>query len=512
MADLDKLDFDQFVPKKSKRGREKNLDELDFNQFVPKEREVSAGTKALAGIEFLGKGLTLGNLPDIQADLARKLDELGFGEDPRAQAALAAQGIVEQKPSFEQIRQSFAERGQRLGEAAPTIAAVSEGVGTAITASLAAAATGGAGAGVIGGAGIGGGIGFAQAPEGGGFQPLERLKQAGFGAVLGGGSQALFSGIVKAGSSLKGLGASAASKLKDKILKAIGSKAGDFEKISVGRRGEIAEFVLENKLVTPLDDITSIANKATKLRDASGKEIGVIFDELESAQGINIFPLKDVTESLKKSIRTGIGSKKVDKKAAINTVESIIDEGLEGKITARSLLDFRKEVDERIKFAQNVLAPEPEIKQLALIGVRNGVNKLIANKAEQVGSKALRQTLKEANRKFSVAATISRIASKKSAQDAARSQAFGDITLGALGGLAGTAEGGPGFIKGAIGGLAARRAARLIPALNVGLTRGLTIPASRVLSPIGASIQRATGLVPAGLPAALGAGFGGRNR
>ena len=500
--------------------------------------ETSWTDKAQTGLENFGQAATAGYLPNLQA-ASEKMNIAKFlfpASDPsRVDEMLRAKGVNVQnapEPSYVDLRDENIKRIQEESARNPGSALTGQLGGLVASAPLYGKALGlvpGLGAGAeaesvntAGGRALqtagnvlkntaqaaGGGalMGAVQNPgdtegELSSLQVPERLKNAGTGALIGGVTGAVTSGIKSASDFIF----NTPERLEDwaqlKAAKSAGMMLKDYRQMNArspsfdpeSRIKEVGQARIDNGLVKPGATFDDVAEKSLDLKQKAGKIIGDTYQTAVDALS-NLDP-SDLTPDMRKSlVQTALTPVKwakqlakqfggvLDKEgtvitpgeltgkaggtAALSGVQSTLDELAQNgeNVNIQKLQEFKAGLDDLINY--NKRMGDTPLKNQYLSKIRNFVSSKIEGRIDALdnvlGSDQL-GTLKQANKDYGIWSEVNRISQDRVNREAANRFASLTDTLAAgsgagSGAVVGAMMGGDehklsGAIKGGAAGL-----------------------------------------------------------
>jgi hypothetical protein len=430
-----------------------------------------------AAVEGFGQAATAGYLPQLQAAAG------GLLPKPSVDKELEAQGFTIKGPedSYISRRDEAIKRSSQLAEESPVAYGAGLLGGAISTAPLAGRAlsafkpVSGLKAAVVGGAAMG----ALQNPgdtegELSPVQPLERIKGAVTGAALGGAAYGVTKGVAKATDYI--------AKLPDRMrefaeLKAYKS-AGPFKtdiKRTMNQTGDlrraraIGREMIDKGVVKAGATFDSVADAAEVERSKAGKIIHDVYasaqKEIDSSPALRINDkiaatkldagriADELTVEFQKSLKGKAGGTK-----ALGTLEQVLGELRENgdNVNLADMQEFRRSVDAMINYNKDIF-DQPLAKQ-GLYKLRTKLNDVIQKRLGAMdavlGGERL-QSLKDANRLYSIFADVEDVARNRLAtENVNRALSLTDTIAGAGGMSAGAVAGGlmTGDVEGAIKG------------------------------------------------------------
>lgn len=446
----------------------------------PPEPKTSTAEALLQGE---GQGGTLNYLPAIQAATEKAGQVIlpqSLGGTPLGQSE-----------DFDKIKKYYEAQNQTMKEEHPVATAIGNVAGAVGTYPLAEAGLAKAGLGpATAGAsnlvkyakamGQGAAYGAAQNTEGEGFDPYERLKNAGIGLGSGVAGEALSQGV----GALEGTG----KFLTDRTtVKQIGANAGQIKKLL--QKDEIpmiGEFMNNEGLMAPGKTVDDVASHTAQILKEDGPKIGQLYKDAQAAAATtsigeaNRISGPDLADEIVKKVMAQAKNhpdRDLVKKTIDESMGPLRDMGDNAGLS--DLHQYRKGLDENINWGAGK-GMQKDAVQNAYLTARNTVNDAVKNQIsaldQALGGNKLDE-LKALNDRFSTASTINTMAE----QGQGRNMAKALLGAGAIG--AGT------------GGLAAAETYREthdpIKAAAMGLAAGVGGAAARRYSPaIGYSLGR----------------------
>jgi len=504
--------------------------------------------RAEAFLQGAGERATFGGLPRLQAALAGILPEPGADVTQR----LREQGftVEEQPQDFQQRYQQLLARQKALQEEAPiefgagqiagTVAGgipIARGLGAipAIASRTGKLATLGRAAGV--GAIEGALETPEELPSGEGLieqlQIPERAKSAGISGALGGAAVSATGALRRAATVVRKAPETLQELANLFALKSAGAMTKELRKeVSRPISQKLGKKILEKNLVQAGDTLEDVLERSSKLREETGKELGLIYksakDTLDNPEFVSKLTDKE---------RRLVSKTKLDANQLANQIEEKIIPKFKGvaggtqainQLEARAIElrqlgqdpnisrvhEFRRTLDDMIDFTRTNDVPQAE---KALKNMRGFLNKKIENRVKAmsaISGKGLGEAkkLKELNKDFSVYAATEDMAKKNLGRVQARLP-FG----GAIGTVIGSAAGG-----GALAGGGGKEEAAILgalAALGTGAVRRYGAPVAAKtaqslsrraipIAPIGGAAERRLEAL-LGRPELLGIGVGG---
>tara|TARA_R110000868_G_scaffold87034_5_gene243672 strand:+ start:10667 stop:12397 length:1731 start_codon:yes stop_codon:yes gene_type:complete len=495
-------------------------------ELTAREQERASGVQQKYGelapqaaLESFGQAATFGYLPQIQAGLATAtefFDKFKPGTPAYADEELRRQGFtIDQKgDTYLEKRDENIARIEGLQEANPVSSAAGT-VGGAISSGIALSALGGGGAvaqnlsraeKLIRGAGAGALYGAVQNPgdikgEYGGLQLEERAGGALKGAILGTATVAAGEVLKAAADQVKKIPGKLQDYAELKALKASGAMLKDFRKAFGNKKAnDMGRVLLDKKIVNIGDDITSIAEKASVIKDEVGQEIGNIYESVDDAYA------KVDYKKLTPLQRGYLKDTKVDlEKFAINQYEKISNKlkGLAGRNTVLDnvgkvlddikangsdvslgrIREIRSSIDDMINYgkANNQLGSVEK----ELLGIRSELRALAEKKVgamDKITKTAKLPGLQKANKEYSLLSDATKMAKDKVAREESNA-VFGlreRISGGA--GIAGALASGADPVTAAIVGGVAGAATKVARQYGTAMTARTVDTVSKILA------------------------------
>lgn len=440
------------------QGSSFNWDDLpDAPQAKP---EATVGQKAESALQGFGQAGTFGYLPNLQAAAEPITDKI-FGFFTGKDAGDNNKGYVERRD--ENVRADLAKQKQ-----APGYYGVGQVAGSLATPIPGSGLIKGAGVGAkLGRAALGGAIsGAAYNPgevEGqiSGIQPVERFQQGLLGAGTGVAAQGVGMGLGKVANTWAGKAEGLQKAADTAGVVQAGVTKGQLEKIMSKKQvPKVAKFLRDEGLSGAGKTFDDIYHGSTQIMKQEGPKIGATYSRVQQKIENPKF-LMSLDDAAREKLATTklsatdmaaeLGHQfqkelkgKAGGKAAISRIntelETLAELGSNPNI--EDLYATRKSFDDLINYDKSV--QDMPLAQQYLKKTRDHIQKKIEGRIEAldnvVGGDELK-TLKEANRRYSGAAEVNKIAQKKVAGEETKS-AIGlldrQAALGGLGlGLAG---------------------------------------------------------------------------
>ena len=364
-----------------------------------------------AALQGFGNAATFGYLPELQA-AAEKITTPLFN--------LVTGNDVQNDP-YEVSKANYADRANKLQEENP----IAYGAG-AVTGSIASSALP---AGVVGKGAealkIASPIARAAAAgalESGMYKPEEgqsRLSNAVSGGLTGGAFQA---GTKALGAGYKAI-KSIPGKLEDAaVSRAVGAVGAQKKHItSLLKQGggdtkqikEVGKFIIDNDLAPVGAAIEDIAENASKLKEKTGKAIGVIYN----SSGATFNPRKLAIGAFRELKDDLVGTPGGDK--ALNSVKGVLTDLARNKqnMPVEELLSFRSKIDDLIPYGKDAMSkPEKD----ALYKVRDFLQKQMDESIDASGKlvgKDELSRLKELNNRYKNLSRVDQFAKDRIASE-----------------------------------------------------------------------------------------------
>ncbi len=442
---------------------------------------------AEAALEGFGQAATAGYLPQLQA-LAG-----GLLPKPPIDAELESQGFTIKGPedTYTSRRDAAIDRSTKLSQEAPVAYGAGLLGGSVATALPAGKALGALGkvSSVKGAAASGAAMGALQNPgdvegEISPVQPMERIKGAATGAVIGGAAQVAAKGVAKAADYISKM----PDRLKEfaelKAYKSAGPMKRDIKRAmtqtgDLTRARKIGREMIDKGIVKAGATFDSVANAAEAERTKAGQ---IIRDVYESAQKeIDALPelrvnnairntkldagriADELTVELSKSLKGKAGGTK-----AMGALEQVLGELRENgdNVNLADMQEFKRSVDAMINYDKDIF-DQPLAKQ-GLYKLRSKINDAIQSRVgaldSVLGNKKL-ESLKDANRLYSIFADVEDVARNRLATEQVnRAPSLTDTIAGVGGASAGAVAGAvlTGDLEGAAKGFAIGSGAGLL--------------------------------------------------
>lgn len=307
--------------------------------------------------------------------------------------------------------------------------------------------------------GTGGAMGYLQNP----LEGQTREENALYGMGMGAAGHALASGVGYGAKALSGASESLGDFAEKNALRAAGAQKPQVKKLNVQNRAkEVGRFIIDEDLVKPGMDAQDILEKTRSVRNDAGAQISEAFDKIEKSGKGGVFNRKEIANQMRQSANEAIGNS-LDAEQVAERLDKYISnfEKKEGPATARELLGLKGQFDERINYSRKAM-DLPEI-QDGYKALRTSLNDAINQRAENLSNKVrgdIGKSLKEANKRYSLASSVNEIAENKAAMEGNKFLSLTDTIAGAGGAAAGLAGGGLTAIPSAIGAAAANKALR----------------------------------------------------
>lgn len=404
----------------------------------------SKGLDPEAALQGAGEALTLNYLPEAQAAVAAGLDENLDYPQALEQMRAREKELVRQSPG------SFLGGAVGGSLALPTPTKFLKS-GSALVRALKAASEGGA-------------TGFVMNPGETEDQLGDRLKNAAFGGIVGGGASTLLSGIQSIPGKL--------AKLRENLaLRTAGAMKSQVKEVmKKGTAPEIEAFMQENKMLRPGTNAEDVLEKTRAIKNQSGEELGNIYDTLqaESAQGIaprtkpSAVNLADEALNEAKTALKGKSGGQQAITALDNELENLRALGPDSSL--KDLMDYRMSLDDAINY--NKTYQESPVLQKTLKNLRNKIqNEIDAHSTEivkTIGGKyeGMLENLKDLKKQYGTANKVENISANRVSSDRAKSIIMNAGVGGGLGAAYSATHGGntgEGALLGTLGMMGARK-------------------------------------------------------
>lgn len=377
---------------------------------------------------------------------------LGYLTTPQAATDYAVQKVQqwtggEPAQDYSKIKEGWDKRNQNLQEANPIAFGTGNVAGSIATLPLAEGALAKAGLGAVApgasalqkyarAAGAGATYGAVANTEGEGFDPYQRLKNAGLGVVMGAAGEGLAQGA--------GTLAGGAEKTSQRaVIKQAGANAGQVKKlIQKDQIPMIGEFMSQEGLLNPGKSVDDVVAHTGKIIKDDGPKIGQLYRDAQDAantvsmgQANRISGPELADEIVAKVMKDAKNhpDRNLVKRTIDEAVGPLRDMGDNANIA--DLHMYRRGLDENINWGQKAI--EKDAVQRAYLDARNAVNDSVQNSIDaldqSLGSNKLGE-LQTLNKRFSTASTINTMATQGQGRNMAKAL-MGQGIIGGAGGV-----------------------------------------------------------------------------
>jgi len=419
-----------------------------------------------AAIEGFGNGASMGYLPQLQALAAKPIYAV--------LNAVTGQNI--QPDSYVQERDANIARQEALAKSNPksyyggmVAGGISTApVGEAVAAKVLPSAV--QGARLAKAVGTGAVIGALQNPgdEKGVIDPIqakERAKDAAIGGAIGGAVDIAARGISNVADKVSKAGDALETTAEKNALRSVGAQKPQMKKlIAKDKVKDVGRFIIDENIAPAGAGAEDIAANAQQIKDAAGKEISSVFDQIEKSGHAGTFDRKNIAQAMRDALMgdEDVAGSLHSKKVLPQLEELITDfESKPGAADARELLKLKGQYDKEINYSKKAM--DLPALQKGYQNIRSTINEAINDRATALSNEVrgdLAAKLKAANKRYGLASTVAEIADNKLAQDGNKFFSLTDTLGGVLGGGVGAVHGGVGSIPGAVAGAAASKAIR----------------------------------------------------
>ncbi len=223
---------------------------------------------------------------------------------------------------------------------------------------------------MLGAAKIGGALGIASNPgethgEVSPLQPIERLKNAGVGSILGPTTELIGTGIGKLGNMASSASQDLGEYANTNFVKAVGGMKGNTKDIpdlqkfgkAIGSEGITNPDGTITPLVEAGDSIHDIAEKASAFKDEVGKKIGSIYENADALGSIskkdNSIDIEKIAKDALKDARTRYFGKAGGTDVIAALEKDVNDIAVNGKVGFKDAQEIRQSVDESVPWGSN---------------------------------------------------------------------------------------------------------------------------------------------------------------